>query len=239
MAFPAPTHPDSGPEGAAFSGPHPPGTTWGLAVGSHVTEESSSAGARNTCIVHTQALMTSQACPSQPSSPAPALGVPAPVSAVQRPSSCCPPSLKLERPGASGVCLCYLPSHIGGGSYRSLIPVGTGTIQSGPPPSCSVRSWSAWKVQLGRRPHGSSKDRALPSLGRYWDWTETPAPGRVSSQQSTEQPTVLLIRLVPFLLPACFLSPQRHRVALRGGREMSEGWATAWAGRGGPGLQRN
>lgn len=188
MAFPAPTHPDSGPEGAAFSGPHPPGTTWGLAVGSHVTEESSSAGARNTCIVHTQALMTSQACPSQPSSPAPALGVPAPVSAVQRPSSCCPPSLKLERPGASGVCLCYLPSHIGGGSYRSLIPVGTGTIQSGPPPSRSVRSWSAWQVQLGSRPHGSNRDRATPSGGRRWDWTEMPAHGRVSFQQITEQP---------------------------------------------------
>ena len=91
---------------------------------------------------------------------------------------------------------------------------------------------------MGRRPHGSSKDMALPSLGRYLDWTETPASGRVSSQQSTEQPTVLLIHLVPFLLPACFLSPQRHRVALRGRHEMSEGWATAWAGRGGPGLQR-
>ena len=117
--------------------------------------------------------------------------------------------------------------------------MGTGTIQSGPPPSCSVRSWSAWHIHLGTRPHGNSKDRALPSLGRCWDCTETPAPDRVSSQQSTEQPTVLLIRLVPFLLPACFLSPQRHRVALRGRREVSEGWGTAWAGWGGQGLQRN
>ena len=165
MAFPAPTHPDSGPEGAAFSGPHPPGTTWGLAVGSHVTEESSSAGARNTCIVHTQALMTSQACPSQPSSPAPALGVPAPVSAVQRPSSCCPPSLKLERPGASGVCLCYLPSHIGGGSYRSLIPVGTGTIQSGPPPSCSVRSGQPGRFSWAGGPMAAARTGHCPHLG--------------------------------------------------------------------------
>lgn len=48
----APPHP-LGPEGAAFSGPHPPGTTWGLAVGSRGTEETSSAGAQDTCVVHT------------------------------------------------------------------------------------------------------------------------------------------------------------------------------------------
>ena len=113
---------------------------------------------------------------------------PVPVFPAQRPSSCPLRSMQLGRPGASGVCPCYLPSHIEGGSCRGLIPLGTGTIQSGPPPSCSVMSWSAWQVQLGRRPHGSSKDRAPPSGWRRWDWTEMPAPSRVSSQQSTEQP---------------------------------------------------
>ena len=73
-------------------------------------------------------------------------------------------------------------------------PVGTlsqwalGPYSQGLPPSCSMRSWSTWQVPLGRRPHGSSRDRVPPSGWRHWDWTETPAPGRVSSQQSTEKP---------------------------------------------------
>ena len=132
--------------------------------------------------------MMPKTCLSRPHSPARVLGVPALVSPDQRSSSCSPPSLQLGRPGASGVCLCSLPSHIRGGSYTGLIPVATGTIQSGPPSSHSVRSWSAWQVQLGRRPHGSSRDRASSSCGRLWDWIEMPAPGRVSSQQITEQP---------------------------------------------------
>ena len=151
-------------------------------------EGSLSAVAWDTCVVHTQALMMSKACLSQPCFPVPVFGIPARVSPAQGPSSCSSPSLRLGRPGASGFCPCYLPSRIRGSSCRGLIPVGTGAIQSGPPPSCSVMSWSAWQVQLGRRPHGSSRDRALPSRGRRWDWTETPAPGRVSSQQTPEQP---------------------------------------------------
>ena len=129
-----------GPEGAAFSGPPPPGTTRALALGLRGIKESLSALAQDTCTVHTQALMTFNTCLSQPRSPAPALGVPSPVFPAQRPSSCPLRSMQLGRPGASGVCPCYLPSHIEGGSCRGLIPLGTGTIQSGPPPSCSV--WS-------------------------------------------------------------------------------------------------
>ena len=54
------------------------------------------------------------------------------------------------------------------------------------------------------------------------------------------RPTVLLILLIPFFPWACFLSPQRHRVALRGGRcEKSEDHTVAWGGREGRGLQRN
>lgn len=151
-------------------------------------EGSLSAVAWDTRVVYTQALMMSKACLSQPCFLVPVLGIPTLVSPVQRPSSCSSSSLRLGRPGASGFCPCYLPSHIEGGSCRGLIPVGTGTIQSGPPPSRSVRSWSAWQVQLGSRPHGSNRDRATPSGGRRWDWTEMPAHGRVSFQQITEQP---------------------------------------------------
>ena len=50
---------------------------------------------------------------------------------------------------------------------------------------------------------------------------------------------VLLILLVPFLLWACFLSPQQHCAALRGSLEKLEGQAVAWGGREGRGLQRN
>ena len=229
-----------GPERAAFSGPPPPGTTQALAVGLCGTKVVLSAVAWDTCVVHTQALMASKACLSQPGFPAPVLGGPASASTAQRLSRCSPPSLQLGRPGASGVCLCYLPSHIRGCSCRGLIPLGTGTIQSGPPPSCSVMSWSAWQVQLGRRPHGSSRDRALPSRGRRWDWTEMPAPAESVLSKPQSSPTVLLVLLDPFLPQACFFSPQRHRVALRRGRhEKSEGRATAWSGREGRGLQRN
>ena len=122
-----------GHEEAAFSGPPPPGTTRPWQWVYVALRGSLSAVAWDTCVVHTQALMTSKACLSQPLSHAHALGVPALVSPAQRPSSCSPPSLWLGRPGASGVCLCSLPSHIGGGSCRDLIPVGTGAIQSGPP----------------------------------------------------------------------------------------------------------
>ena len=47
-----------GPEGAAFPGFPPRGTTQTLAVGLCVTEGSLSATAQDTCVVHTQALMT-------------------------------------------------------------------------------------------------------------------------------------------------------------------------------------
>ena len=229
-----------GPEGAAFSGPPPPGTTRALALGLCGIKESLSALAQDTCTVHTQALMTFNTCLSQPRSPAPALGVPSPVFPAQRPSSCPLRSMQLGRPGASGVCPCYLPSHIEGGSCRGLIPLGTGTIQSGPPPSCSVRSWSPWQVQLGRRPHGSNRDRAPPSRGRHWDWTEMQAPSRVSSQQTPEQPHSASDSPHPLPSAGCFLSPQRHHVALRRRKhEKSEGWATAWGGWEGWGLQRN
>ena len=50
---------------------------------------------------------------------------------------------------------------------------------------------------------------------------------------------VLLILPVPFLLWACFLSPQQHCVALRGRLEKLEGQAVAWGGQEGRGLQRN
>ena len=247
MAFPAPILSPFGvppcplgPEGAAFSGPPPPGTTWALALGLRGTKESLSALAQDTCTVHTQALMMFNTCLSQPRSPAPALGVPAPVFPAQRPSSCPLHSMQLGRPGASGFCPCYLPSHIEGGSCRGLIPVGTGTIQSGPPPSRSVRSWSAWQVQLGRRPHSSSRDRAPPSRGRRWDWTETQAPSRASSQQNTEQPHSASDSPCPLPSLGQLLSPQRHRIALRRGRqEKSEGRAVNWSGWEGRGLQRN
>ena len=62
-----------------------------------------------------------------------------------------------------------------------------------------------------------------------------PAESGLSKPQSS--PTVLLILLIPFLPRACFLSPQRHCVALRRGR--SEGQPVAWGGREGRGLQRN
>ena len=135
--------------------------------------------------MHTQALMTSKACLSQLNSPAPVLGVPAPVSPAQSASSCSPPHLgwgDLELWG-----LCYLHSHIRGGSCRGLIPVGIRAIGSEPPSSCSVRSWSAWQVQLGSKPHSSNRDRAPASGGRHWEWTETLGPDRISSQQIPEQ----------------------------------------------------
>ena len=53
---------------------------------------------------------------------------------------------------------------------------------------------------------------------------QPPAESVPSKPQSS--PTVLLVLLVPFLPRACFLSPQRHRVALRRGRhEKLEGRA--------------
>ena len=204
-----------------------------------------SAVAWDTRVVYTQALMMSKACLSQPCFLVPVLGIPTLVSPVQRSSSCSSSSLRLGRPGASGFCPCYLPSHIRGGSCSILIPVGTGAIQSNTPSlrpfsqtlhlSCSERSWSAW--QLGRRPHGSSRDRAPPSGRRRWDWTEMQAPGRVSSQQTPEKPHSASDSPCPLPSMGLILSPQRHRVALRRGRQ--EGRATAWGGQAGWGLQRN
>ena len=53
---------------------------------------------------------------------------------------------------------------------------------------------------------------------------QPPAESVLSKPQSS--PTVLLVLLVPFLPQACFLSPQRHCVALRRGRhEKLEGQA--------------
>ena len=183
----SPPHP-LGPEGAAFSGPllQEAPRPWQCVCVS--PRGSLSAVAWDNCVVCTQALLMSKPCLSLPHSPAPVLSVHPLVSPAQRPSYCSPPSLQLGRPGASGIHLCSLPSHIGGASCRVLSQWELGPYSQAFPPSCSVMSWSAWQVQLGRRPHGSSKDRALPSLGRYLDWTETPASGRVSSQQSTEQP---------------------------------------------------
>ena len=71
-------------------------------------------------------------------------------------------------------------------------------------------------------------------------WTETPAPAESVLSKPQSSPTVLLILLTPFLPRACFLSPQRHRVALRRGRhEKSEGQALARCGWEGRGLQGN
>ena len=135
----APPHP-LGPEGAAFFGPPPPGSTQALAVCLCVAKGSLSAVAWDTCVVHTQALMTSKACLSLPHSSAPVLSVHPLVSPAQRPSNCCPPSLQLGRPGASGIHLCSLPSHIGGASCRVLSQWELGPYSQAFPPSCSVMS---------------------------------------------------------------------------------------------------
>ena len=102
-------------------------------MGLHGTEEFLSALAQDTCVVYTQALMTSKACPSQPHSPALVLVIHALVCPDQKISRCSAPSLCLWRPGALGVCPCQLFSCIRGGSCRGLILLGTGAIQSGPP----------------------------------------------------------------------------------------------------------
>ena len=91
MAFPAFTPATQGPslslgpEGSALSGPPLPDTTQAMAVGLHGTEFLS-ALAQDTCVVHTQAVMTSKACPSQPHSPVPALGIPSPEALLLLPS---------------------------------------------------------------------------------------------------------------------------------------------------------
>ena len=146
-----------------------------------------SRGSGHLCCAHTSSPDV-QGLPFSASLSCPVLSVHPLVSPSQRPSNCSPPSLQLGRPGASGIHLCSLPSHIGGASCRVLSQWELGPYSQAFPPSCSVMSWSAWQVQLGRRPHGSSKDRAPPSGWRRWDWTEMPAPSRVSSEQSTEQP---------------------------------------------------
>ena len=83
--FRVPPHP-LGPEEAPFSGSPPPGTTQALAVGLHGTKAPLSAVAQDTCVMHTQALMTSKACLSQPGFPAPVLGVPSPKALQMFPS---------------------------------------------------------------------------------------------------------------------------------------------------------
>ena len=102
-----------------------------------------SAVAQDTCVVHTQALMTSKACLSSPHSPSPVLGVHPPVFPAQRPSNWSPPSLQLGRSGVSGVHLCSLPSHIRGASCRVLSQWELGPYSQAFPPSCSVMHWSA------------------------------------------------------------------------------------------------
>ena len=66
--------------------------------------------------------------------------------------------------------------------------MGTGTIQSGFPSLLLSDELVSLAGSVGRRPHGSSRDRAPPSGWRRWDWTEMLALSRVSSQQGTEQP---------------------------------------------------
>ena len=175
-----------------------------------------SAVAWDTRVVYTQALMMSKACLSQPCFLVPVLGIPTLVSPVQRPSSCSSSSLRLGRPGASGFCPCYLPSHIRGGSCSVLIPVGTGAIQSNTPSlrpfsqtlhlSCSERSWSAWQVQPAGQP-GSWAGGPMAAAGTV----HHPQAGGAGTGQRCRplaesvpskpqrSPTVLLIPLVPFL----------------------------------------
>lgn len=111
----------------------PPVTIRALSVGLHGTEEFLSALAQDICVVYTQALMMSKACPSQPHSPALVLVVHALVCPAQKTSRCSAPSLCLWRPGALGVCPCQLFSCIRGGSCRGLILLDTGAIRSDPP----------------------------------------------------------------------------------------------------------
>ena len=65
-------------------------------------------------------------------------------------------------------------------------------------------------------------------------------PAESVPRKPQSSPTVLLILLVLFIPWACLLSPQRHTVSLRRGRqEKLEGQTTALGGREGQGLQRN
>ena len=193
-----------GPEGAAFPGFPPQGTTQTLAVGLCVTKGSLSAMAQDTCVVHTQALVTFNTCLSQPGFPALVLGGPAPVSPAQRPSSWSPPSLQLGRPGASGVHPCYLPSRIGGGSCRGLIQVGTGTIESDLPFLLLSEELASLAGSVGQeapwQQQGQGTALTCEVLGL--DRRRPPAQSVLNKPQSS--PTVLLILLVPFLPWASF-----------------------------------
>ena len=65
--------------------------------------------------------------------------------------------------------------------------MGTGTIVSGSPSLLLGEKLVSLAGSIGQE-RDSSRDRALPSRRRCLDWTRMPAPGRVSSQQATEQP---------------------------------------------------
>lgn len=131
-----------GPEGAAFSGPllQEAPRPWQCVCVS--PKGSLSAVAQDTEVVHTQALMTSKACLSSPTS----------CSCAWCPLLPCVPSpaslhsallAAAWRSGVSRVHLCSLPSHIGGASCRVLSQWELGPYSQAFPPSCSVMSWSA------------------------------------------------------------------------------------------------
>ena len=155
--------------------------------------------ARDTCVVRTQALLTSKACLSLPHSPAPVLSVHPLVSPAQRPSNSSPPSLQLGRPGASGIHLCSLPSHIGGASCRILSQWELGPYSQAFPPSCSVMSWSAWQVQLAGGPMAAAGTRRHPQAGGAGTGQRCRPRAESVLSKAQSSPTGLLILLVPFL----------------------------------------
>lgn len=111
-------------------------------------------------------------------------------------------------------------SHIGGGSYRSLIPVGLGPYSQAllPPASEKLVSLAHSLGQEAPWQHqGQGAALTREVLGLHRDTSQTEPV--LSKAQS--KPTVLLIRLV-LLLPACFLS-LRDIVALRGRLRRREG----------------
>ena len=135
--------------------------------------------------MHTQAFMIPKACLSQPHLLPLCLA-----SLPWCPQPRGPPAAPLPRWGWGDLELwgsCYLPSCIRGGSCRGLIPVSIGAIKSDPPSLLLCEELVSLAGAVGQRPLGSTRDRAPPSGGRRWEWTETLGPGRISSQQTTEQ----------------------------------------------------
>ena len=188
--------------------------------------------------MHTQAFMMPKACLSQPHL------LPLRLASLPWcPQPRGPPAATVPQWGWGDLelqGLYYLPSCIGGGACRSLIPVGIGAIRSDPPSLLLGEGLVSLAGAVGQRPLGSSRDRTPPSGRRRWDGQRCRPPAESVLSKPQSSPTVLLIRLIPFLPWACFLSPQRHCVALRRGRcEKSEDQAVAWGGREGQGLQRN